>query len=62
MDATPNQPPIRPGAERGRPATAEGLVGRRAYRPPALRVLLTAEQLLEALGPAQANYGGTGMP
>lgn len=41
----------------------DGAVGARAsYTRPALTVLLTGAELVEALGPAQAGYGGTGMP
>jgi hypothetical protein len=35
---------------------------RRRYAVPRLTVVAQAGDLLEALGPAQANYGGTGMP
>jgi hypothetical protein len=34
----------------------------RRYAAPALRVLGSADDLLEVLGPAQANYSGPGFP
>ena len=36
--------------------------GRTRYAQPRIFVLLTSTEILEALGPAQAAYGGTGMP
>ncbi len=43
----------------GSPAPGSELpVGRQAYRHPQLRALGSAADLLEVLGPAQANYGG----
>ena len=35
--------------------------GPKPYRPPRLVAIAAAADLLEVLGPAQANYGGTGM-
>ncbi len=61
-NATPHQTPVRQSDAPRDQADVEGLAGRRTYRPPAIRNVLTAEQLLEILGPAQASYGGSGMP
>lgn len=53
--------------DEGMPLGAAGRVGQRElvvaeqrlqYRPPRLRDLGCAADLLEMLGPAQANYGG----
>ncbi len=53
--------------QRARPATGLGegpqslarqSPGRRNYSPPRLTLLASATDLLEALGPAQANYRG----
>jgi len=41
-------------AHASRPAADEA---RRAYAPPRLAEVATADVLLEVLGPAQANYG-----
>jgi len=35
---------------------------RRAYVRPRLIVIASADELLDALGPAQAGYGGSGIP
>ena len=35
--------------------------GKRRYCHPRLHVIATADELLDALGPAQASYGGTGV-
>jgi hypothetical protein len=33
-----------------------------AYHTPRLTAIMAVDELLETLGPAQANYGGTGFP
>ena len=39
-------------------ASAERGASRRLYAAPRVFVIITADTLLEVLGPAQANYGG----
>jgi|GEM_PF-6449475 hypothetical protein len=46
------------GPRAGEPPSATA----RPYIPPLLELVATADDLLEVLGPAQANYGGTGLP
>jgi hypothetical protein len=57
----PSSPPKEPRPPR--PPDVQGVAGtKRPYAPPRLTVVAVAGEVLDVLGPAQANYGGPGMP
>lgn len=61
LKARPKGPAGTPPESR-RPKPDPSRAPRRTYARPALLLIARAHDLLEALGPAQASYGGSGMP